>query len=147
MRQILCVIDLTGSSGQVLEVAAGMANSCKAHLIVMFPYRLIDYGYSGDITSLKAKLETEARQKFQQLKNKLPDFENLSCEFQPEIGFLADRISAHVKKRDIDMVVIGQQQSITTNDVKGFNLQQLIANSKLPFMIVPEEVSAEAVFR
>ena len=147
MREILCVIDLTESSGKVLEVAAGIANAYHSHLTVLFPYRLIDYGYNGEMATLKAKLETEARQKFLLQKKNLPIMDQVSYEFQPEIGFLADRINAHVKRDKLDMVIIGQQQSITTNDIKGFNLQNLITHSKLPFMIVPVEARTEAVVK
>ena len=137
MRQILCVIDLSESSGKLLDLAATIASACKAHLIVLFPYRLIDYTYRGDMASLKLKLETEAREKFQVFKQNLSLTENLSCEFQPEIGFIADRINAHVKHDSIDMVIVGLEETANTNDMKGFNLQNLIANSRLPFVVVP----------
>jgi nucleotide-binding universal stress UspA family protein len=147
MKKILCVIDFTESSGKVLEVAAGIANACKSHLIVLFPYRLIDYAFNGDVATLKSKLETEALQKFNTLKATVPDFERISHEFQPEIGFLADRVIAHVKKDAVDMVVIGQEQSINANDIKAFNLQHLITSSKLPFMIVPEMMNVETLYK
>ena len=147
MRKILCVIDLTESSGTVLEVAAGIAHACKSHLVVLFPYRLIDHAFSGEVATLKSKLETEAREKFNAIKATLSDFEKISYEFQPEIGFLADRVSAHVKKDRVDMVVMGQEQSINPNDIKGFNFQHLITSSKIPFMIVPQVLNAEAVYK
>ena len=143
MRQILCVVDFTESAGKVLEVAARIAKGCGAQLLVLFPYRLIINGFQGDIPALKRMLETEARVKFEALKQTLHD-ENLSCEFVSEIGFAADRIEAHVKRDNIDMVVIGQQQTIPANDIKSFNVQALISDSKLPFVIVPAEVNAEA---
>src|SRR5687767_5568527 len=115
MKQILCVIDFTESSGRVLDLAAIIAHACRAHLIVLFPYRLIDYSHRGDMSSLKLKLESEAREKFFNLKKNLPHKEYLTCEFQAEIGFVADRISAHAKKNNIEMVIIGQQQTESGN--------------------------------
>lgn len=144
MRQILCVIDFTESTGKVLEVAARIASACKAHLIVIFPYRLIDYGYQGNAASLKLKLESEAKEKFDNLRKKLPGMDKLSTEFQPEIGFISDRIKAHAAKDTIDMIIIGQDQTDSINETKGLNLQHLITHSKLPVVIVPVEVSAEA---
>ena len=136
----MCVIDLTETSGKVLEVGARIANACKAHLIVLFPYRLIDYGYRGDMGSLKGKLEAEAREKFHDLQKLLGGMETLSREFHPEIGFIADRINSYVKKNKIEMVIVGQEQTINTKDVKEFNIQHLIADSKIPFVIVPADV-------
>ena len=146
MRQILCVIDLTDSSLKVLEVAARIAMACREHLIVLFPYRLIDYGYEGSLAALKLKLETEAKEKFSKLRTSLAATDGLSWEFQPEIGFMADRIKAHVTRENesIDMIIIGQEQTAAANDSKGFNLQHLITNSRLPFVIVPSEVTAVA---
>jgi len=144
MKQILCVIDFTESSGKVLEVAVRIAKACTARLIVLYPYRLLKNGYGGDIPSLKKKLETEAKENFDNLKRNLLDVENLSCEFEPEIGFIADRIDAYVRKNNVEMVIIGQHQTAGTNDLKSFNLQSLITNAKLPFVVVPAEVKAEA---
>ncbi|HEU5146656.1 MAG TPA: universal stress protein [Chryseosolibacter sp.] len=146
MKQILCVIDFSESAGRVWSVATGIASACGAHLIVLFPYRLIDYTHEGDIPSLKRKLETEAKTKFFALKSSNPLTENVACEFHAEIGFMADRIKAYVKRNTIDMVVIGQEPTTGAIDTKGFNLQELISSSKLPFIIVPAPVKAEASF-
>lgn len=143
MRQILCVVDFFESAaGGVLEVASMIARSSNAKLIVLYPYRLIINGFQGDVPSLRSKLEKEAKEKFAELGE--THLKGLSCEFLAEIGFTADRIEANLKKKKIDMVVIGQQQTLATNDVKAFNLQSLIADSRLPFVIVPAEVKVEA---
>ena len=145
MRQILCVIDFSESSGKVLDVAARIASACKAHLIILFPYRLIDHSFQGKLTSLRSQLETEAKDKFNTLKKNLPVMESVSCEFQPEIGFIADRIKAHVSKDPIDMIIVGQEQTAATkSDLTGYNIQNLIATSNLPFVIVPANVNQEA---
>ena len=144
MRQILCVIDFTESSGKVLEVAARIAKACNAHLIVLFPFRLIQNSHPGDLPSLKRKLETEARERFHKLQESIPNGDDLPMEFLSEIGFMADRIESHVKRNSPDMVIIGQPQTLAANDIKSFNLQNLIANSKIPFVIVPAEIKAEA---
>jgi len=144
MKQILCVIDFSESAVRVWQVAAGIASACGAHLIVLFPYRLIDYNYHGDVPSLKRKLETEAKAKFMSLKKSDPCTENVSCEFHAEIGFLADRVTAYAKRNSIDLVVIGQEYTPTGVDLKTFNIQDLITSSRLPFVIVPSSVKVEA---
>jgi nucleotide-binding universal stress UspA family protein len=140
MRRILCVIDFSESAAKVWDVAARIAAGCGADLIVLFPYRLIDYGHPGDPRSLKLKLEEEARQRFITLMEGTMGAKAIACEFHPEIGFVADRVSAHLKKSNIDMVVIGQQPAV---EPKGFSVQSIISASRLPFVIVPTEVKAE----
>lgn len=93
--------------------------------------------------SLKKKLETEAKAKFISLKKSDPCAENVSCEFHAEIGFLTDRVSAYVKRNNIDLVVIGQEYTPTGVDLKTFNIQDLITSSRLPFVIVPSKVNVE----
>jgi hypothetical protein len=144
MKQILCVVDLSDSSGKVLEVAAGIGGAWKAHLVVLHPYRLIDYGHRGDMSTLRSRLESEAREKFYILQKSVPNMEAISYEFKPEIGFVPDRVVDYVKRNKIDMVVIDQPQTDPGNDLKSFNVQNLIRNSKVPFVIVPCEVNAEA---
>ena len=144
MKQILCVIDFSDSAGRVWSVARGIASACGAHLIVLFPYRLIDYTHHGDVPSLKRKLESEAKTKFASLKSSDPSTDNVPCEFHAEIGFMADRIKAYVKRSNIDMVVVGQESTSGAIDMKGFNLQELISSSTIPFIIVPAPVKTEA---
>lgn len=144
MRSILCVVDLTETSVQVLEVAARMACAYKSQLTILFPYRLINNNeYRGEISKLKGKLEQEARERFQTLKAQVPVLDQVSHEFQPEIGFPADRISSFVKWNKVEAVVISQRQANLINEVDQLPFQSLIANSKLPFMIVPEEIDVD----
>jgi hypothetical protein len=143
MRPILCVIDLTESAVQVLEVAARMAYAYKSHLTILFPYRLIDHGYKGEMSKLKAKLEQEAKEKFLSLKKQIALLDSVSYEFQPEIGFPADRVNSFVRRNKVDSVVISQRQANLMNELNSAALQNLITSSKLPFTIVPEEVDVE----
>ena len=145
MRPILCVIDLSEKSAQVLEVAARMAYAYGSQLTVLFPYRLIGHAFSGEISKLKIKLEQDAKEKFSAIKSHVPLLEQLSYEFLPEIGFPADRINAFVRRNKVDSVVIGQRQATMMNEVNHFALQNLITNSRLPFTIVPEEADAEVL--
>lgn len=145
MRPILCVVDLSEKSSQVLEVAARMAHAYRSHLTVLFPYRLIDRGYNVDVAKLKVKLEQEAREKFLEIKSHVPLLDQVQHEFQPEIGFPADRINSFVKRNKVDSVVISQRQAALMNEVNHSVLQSLITNSRLPFTIVPEEVDVEVL--
>lgn len=142
MRPILCVIDLSESTVKVLEVAARMAYAYKSHLTILFPYRLINTPYTGEISTLKKKLEQEAKERFQSLEKHVSVLHLISYDFQPEIGFTIDRINSFVKRNEVDSVVIGQHQSDIINEVNPGAFQNLIKTTKLPFTIVPEETDA-----
>ena len=111
MRPILCIIDLTDSSATVLDTAVRMASALKTHLIVLFPYRLIDYTYTGNLSSLNSKLVDHANTKFNELKQQGEHIAHFVYEFRPEIGFTSDRITAFLKAGEAEMIVIGQQQA------------------------------------
>jgi nucleotide-binding universal stress UspA family protein len=143
MRPILCVVDLSESSVKVLEVAARMAHANKTRLTILFPYRLISNGYKDDVSKLKGKLEQEAREKFSEIQKQVELLNHLFFEFQPEIGFAVDRINSYVKINKVDMIVISQSQANSINELNVMALQNLIANSKAPFTIVPQEVNTE----
>lgn len=145
MKRLLCVVDLTESAARVLDVAATIANACGAHLLVLFPYRLMDYELHGDLSLWRRRIEAEAMEKFNALKNAVPSLGTTSCEFHAEIGFVFDRVSSSVAKNEIEMIIIGQQQVRGIRERQGLTLENLVSTSMRPFLIVPQAKTAEPV--
>jgi nucleotide-binding universal stress UspA family protein len=143
MKEILCVVDFGENSEKVLKVAAELAKASKAHLIVLFAYRLIDQDHGGDMNALKKRLESQAERKFQDLKSTMPCLEKVAPEFYPEVGFVVGRINAHLAKNKIDIVIIGENQVKEGNNQNNGDLEKLISTSRIPFIIVPPKVTAE----
>lgn len=143
MKSILCVIHLGQSSVKVLEVAVSMAFAYKAHLTILFPYRLIDAGHTCEVGKLKATLEQEAHEKFVTFKKQVASIDLVPHDFLTEIGFTSDRINSYVKRNKVHAIVISQRHANTIDEINPMALQNLIANWKLPFMIIPEEVDVE----
>ena len=138
MRRLLCVIDLTASSVDVLKVAVSVAIRKNAQLTVLYPYRLVEFGYKGDLFELRTKLEQSAQEKFLTLKIECAGLHQIPYEFLLEIGFTADRINSFITNNKTDGVVISQLQANSMNESDARALQELIANSQIPFTIVPE---------
>lgn len=145
MKPILCVIDLSESTGHVLTVAARMAYAYKSTLTILYPYRLISNGYKGEVSTLKIKLEQEAHEKFLALRKQLTILDSIPYEFHPEIGFSHDRINTFIKQNKVESVVIGQRQANLINELNPMKLQNLLTDSKLPFVIVPEDTDVEVL--
>lgn len=142
MKVILCVVDFSDVSENVLKVAVDLASTSKAHLIVLFPYRLVNQDQEDDMNALKKRLESEAKRKFQDLINTLPELKNVVTEFYSEIGFVDGRIKAYLTKNNIDMVIIGEHQVKERNNQNNGDLEKLISTSRTPFIIVPPKVNA-----
>lgn len=119
-----------------------MAYANKAHLTILYPYRLISYVYKEDISNLKLKLVEDAQQKFRLLQQQVETLNHIFFEFHPEIGFAVDRINAYVRQHKVDRIVIGEGQANSINDIDIKPVQNLLANSNTPFTIVPPEINA-----
>lgn len=139
MKSILCVTDLTDSAVNVLGKATEMARAIQAHVVILFPYRLIGKNYSGNMAKLREELEQEAHDKFEELKHTVSGLDSLTYDFHPEIGFPVDQIKTYLQTTDVDMVAISQAQANSINETNSNSLQQLIAHSRLPFLIIPEK--------
>jgi nucleotide-binding universal stress UspA family protein len=143
MRPILCVIDMSETSIKVLEVAARMAYANKTHLAILYPYRLINNGFRDDVSKLKAKLEQDARDRFEAIEKEVEALKLIAFDFHPEIGFAADRISSYLRRTKVDMIIVSQRQADSIGDINGLGLRNLITVSKVPFTIIPEEIDTE----
>ncbi len=141
MKPILCVIDMMDTSAQILEVAGQMALAYKTSLNVLYPYRLIDSGFSGDVAKLKVKLEGEANQKFAALQKKINALQQVSCEFKPQIGFPEHLIQSQLKLNNVGMIIVGQ----AIGERNGIALQELISAAQLPCIIIPDRLNVANV--
>ena len=145
MKPILCVVDLTEASLKVLEVAATIASAQKASLVILFSYRLINLEKINDTSKFRATMEELANEKFKKFEAEVLKAKGIPYEFQIEIGFLTDRINSHIRKDSAVMIVIGEKQASGIDESRSVTLQQFISSTNLPFVIVPQTESVEAV--
>jgi hypothetical protein len=142
MRPILCVIDLSKSAADVVEVASSIASECSAHLIVLFAYRLIGHETSADIPRMKRDLDAEAKAKFDELEGSVLSLHpGLSFEFNAEVGFISDRVNFHIRKNKVGMIVMSPSPGGHFQDYG--TLHQFIEQYHIPVVLVPEHVDVE----
>ena len=138
MKPILCVVDLTESSKEVLETAVASAKADNLHLIILFVYRLIDRFKTDDVSTLRTVMEAHAAELFKSLETRVAS-KGISYEFQVEIGFAADRITSYIKRDLAGCVVMSAEQVSMLDDFKVLTLRQFLIETKTPFMVVPAE--------
>lgn len=131
-KTILCTIDFSPSTGQSLEWAVMMARQLRAHLSILYTYRLIQ-PRSGEIVHLKKDIEQEARKNFEALEKQYLSAEDISYDFKIEVGFVSDRIEDHAKKNTLDFVVINK--TMHTNSPESFD--ELMGHVHVPLLVVP----------
>lgn len=132
LKTILCTIDFSQSTQHSLEWAVSMARQLRAHLSILYTYRLIQLR-NGEIVHLKKGIEQEARQKFEALEKQYLSGEGISYDFKIEVGFVSDRIEDRAKKNSLDFVVM--DKSMRTNSNESF--EELMEHIHVPMLVVP----------
>jgi len=136
MKSIVCALDFSESSDKALEVASALARQHKAHLSILFSYRLLPAELSDEASTLKNRIVTEAREKFVALEKKYGLPGTVEYEFKTEIGFLADRVESFARKKNVDLVVLSEEQAHTMNDQRGRDLKEILEELNIQHLII-----------
>ncbi len=132
LKTILCTIDFSQSTRHSLEWAVSLTRQMRAHLTVLYTYRLIQ-PRSGEIVHLKKAIEQEARQKFDALEKEYLMDKGISYDFKIEVGFVTDRIEDRVKKNSLDFVVMDKTMRSNSNE----SFDELMEHIHVPMLLVP----------
>lgn len=130
---ILCVIDFSGSSRKTLQWAIDNASQTKAHLTVLYPYRLQKLQNGENAFEMRKKIEDDARSKFDKLENELLTGTKISYEFKTEVGFLANRVEAHSKNHGVNFLVVNKDLKTTHRE----SFDDLVDHTQIPVVIIP----------
>lgn len=109
-----------------------MARQLRAHLSILYTYRLIQSS-SGEIVHFKKNIEHEARQKFEILEKEYLLSNGISYDFKVEVGFVSDRIEDRVRKDSPDFVILDKTLRANSNE----SFEELMENIHVPLLIVP----------
>ena len=138
MKSFLCALDFTEETSWFLKAATRLAAKQDARLTILYPYRLLLAGTDLDAVGAKKKIVTGAVSRFSELEKKLKMSGKLVYTFEPEIGFLSDRIKRRIKKQEVDTIVLSQRQSQQIDEHTGLTIQQLLDGLKVNLVIVAE---------
>lgn len=132
LKTILCTIDFSQSTRHSLEWAVSMANQLRAHLSILYTYRLIQ-PRSGEIFNQKKIIEQEAKQKFEALEKEYLVGKGISYDFKIEVGFVSDRIEDHAKKNSVNFVVMDKHVRANSNE----SFDELMEHIHVPMLLIP----------
>jgi nucleotide-binding universal stress UspA family protein len=132
LKTILCTIDFSQSTRHSLEWAVSMARQLRAHLSILYTYRLIQSS-SGEIVHFKRNIELEARQKFEILEKECLLGKGISYDFKIEVGFVSDRIEDQIKKNSPDFIIMGKTLRANGNE----SFEELMEHIHVPMLVVP----------
>lgn len=132
LKTILCTIDFSKSTRHSLEWAVAMAHHLRAHLSILYTYRLIQ-ARSSEIFNQKKTIEQEALKKFEILEKQCLLEQGISYDFQIEVGFVSDRIEDHAKKNHINFVIMDKTMRSNSNE----SFDDLVEHIHVPMLLVP----------
>lgn len=132
VKTILCTVDFSESTRHTLEWAVSLARHMRAHLSILYTYRLIQ-PRSGEILNIKKIIELEAKQKFEILDTEYLQRTGISYDFKVEVGFVSDRIEDRAKNNALDFLVM--DKTIRSNSNESF--EELLEHIHVPMLLVP----------
>ena len=132
LKSILCTIDFSKSTRHSLEWAVSMAHQLRAHLSILYTYRLIQ-PRSGEIFNQKKIIEQEAKQKFEALEKELLLDRGISYDFKIEVGFVLTGLRIIQKKNTVNFVVMDKHVGANNNE----NFDELMEHIHVPMLLIP----------
>jgi len=129
---ILCTIDLSESSKDVLKYAIDLSRKLGNPITVMYTYRLLN-GREGEMVEVKKRIEDGARQKFASLEAEIFMDSGVSYDFKVEVGFISNRIREFAKKNSVSFLVMGKGMNASSKE----SFDELAENIHVPLVIVP----------
>jgi nucleotide-binding universal stress UspA family protein len=131
-KAILCTIDLSESSKDVLRYAVNLSKQFGSHLTVLYTYRLLS-SQNGEVVDLRKNIEEKAKQNFSMLEKEVLAGSGVSYDFKIEVGFVSNRVEEYAKKNGVSFLVMGKKMNGSSKE----SFDELAANLKMPLIIVP----------
>ncbi len=132
VKVILCTIDFSQSTRQSIAWAVSMALQLRAHVSILYTYRL-NQARSGEVVAMKKIIEQEALQKFHELEKACLVNSGVSYDFSIEVGFVSDRIEDHARRNSLDFLIIDRAMKTNSNE----SFEELMEHIHVPMLVVP----------
>ncbi|MBS1558582.1 MAG: universal stress protein [Bacteroidetes bacterium] len=131
-KGILCAIDFSASSADVLRWSVGFAKEMGLPLTILYAYRL-QKSQLDQAIEFKKRAEADASKNFLKLEKELLANKGIAYEFKSEVGFITDRVKDHASKKGMRFLVVDQKMSTSNKE----SFDELLKEVQVPLIIVP----------
>ncbi|MBX2945852.1 MAG: universal stress protein [Cyclobacteriaceae bacterium] len=137
MKVILCALDFSEVTENVIREAFKLAAKKRASLIFLYAYRLLQRK-GESLSAYRNGVEAKAKEDFEKLIKTIGYTMDVPFAFITEIGFLSDRIESYMGKNNVAAIVLCEKLAETLNEQKDVSLEDFIHGLKIPVVIIPE---------
>ena len=141
MKTILVPTDFSKNAENALDYAIQLAKKEEFKILLFHSFH---YNYSGIDTSPEIVLEQSIfvqegiEKRLKTLAQKTANKNHISCEYINEQGLLTDKLEEVIKKKKIDLIVMGTQGATGLKEIfMGSNTARVISNVTCPVVAVP----------
>jgi K+-sensing histidine kinase KdpD len=131
-NRILCTIDFSDSSKDVLKYAVKLSRQFNSHMTILYTYRLFSSA-NGEAIEMRKKIEEKARQNFSVLEEEILASSGVSYDFKIEVGFVSNRVREYAKVNSVSFLVMGKKMNGSSKE----SFDELAENIQVPLVIVP----------
>jgi len=128
---ILCAIDFSEPSKEVLKYAVNLSKQFRSHITVLYTYRLLHS--KGEAVEIRNKMEDQAKRNFAALEKEVLEGSGVSYDFKIEVGFVSNRVKEYTKKNGVNFLVMGNEMNGSSKE----SFDELAENIQVPLIIVP----------
>jgi nucleotide-binding universal stress UspA family protein len=128
---ILCTIDFSEPSKDVLKYAVNLSKQFNSHITILYTYRLLNS--NGEAVEIRRKIEEQAKQNFAVLEKEVLAGSGASYDFRIEVGFVSNRVKEYAKKNGVSFLVMGKKMNGSSKE----SFDELAENIQVPLVIVP----------
>jgi nucleotide-binding universal stress UspA family protein len=149
MKKILVPIDFSKNSENALDYSIELAQKEDATIFLMHSYYVM---YTNPeipmefIVEQSSVIQKDSDIRLGELCKKTAKYDNLKCETISLEGFVVDSILSFIKKKKIDLVVMGTKGSSgITEMLIGSNTAKVITKASCPVIAVPEKAIFDGI--
>ena len=149
MKKILVPTDFSKNSENALDYAIELAQNEETTIILLHSFYVM---YTSPeipmefIVEQSSAIQKDADTRLAELSKKTEKYDKINCETISMEGFVVDSILTLVKKRKIDLVVMGTKGASGIAEMLiGSNTAKVIVKAICPVIAVPEKAKFEGI--
>jgi nucleotide-binding universal stress UspA family protein len=149
MKKILVPTDFSKNSENALDYAIELAQNEETTIILLHSFYVM---YTSPeipmefIVEQSSAIQKDADTRLAELSKKTEKYDKIKCETISMEGFIVDSILTLVKKRKIDLVVMGTKGASGIAEMLiGSNTAKVIVKAICPVIAVPEKAKFEGI--